>query len=101
MYEGKPLSEVTYEDMVGFLELRREEGEDLDYKQAWNDKIVRTVCAMANTAGGEVLVGVKEERDERSKTNRPDPNDVPGIEKSADLSASVAAKVRRAAPARR
>ncbi len=94
MYEGKPLSEATYDDVEGFLELRRAEGGDLDYKQAWDDKIVRTVCAMANTAGGDVLVGIKEERDQRSKTNRPDPNDVPGIEKSADLAASVAAKIR-------
>ncbi len=94
VYEGKPLSEVTYEDLVGFIALRRAEGEDLDYKQAWDDKIVRTVCAMANTAGGDVLVGIKEERDERSKTNRPDPSDMPGIAKGADLAASVAAKVR-------
>jgi hypothetical protein len=95
VFEGKPLSEVTYNDLVGFLELCRAEGEDLDYKQDWHDRYVRTVCAMANTAGGDLLVGVKEERDERSKTNRPDPGNVPGIErKPRDLAQSVAAKVR-------
>lgn len=95
VFEGKPLSEVTYEDLVGFLELRRAEGEDLDYKQEWHDKYVRTICAMANTAGGDLLVGVGERRDGATKTNRPDPGDVPGIEKKpTDLAQSVAAKVR-------
>jgi hypothetical protein len=95
VFEGKPLSEMTYQDLEGFLRLRRAEGEDLDYKQEWDDKIVRTICAMANTAGGNVLVGVKEKRDGATKTNRPDPDDVPGIQKKpADLAQSVAAKVR-------
>ena len=95
MYEGKPLSEVTYEDLVGFLELDRVEAEDLDYKQEWHDKYVRTVCAMANTAGGDLLVGVGERRDGATNTNRPDPANVPGVErKPRDLAQSVAAKVR-------
>ena len=95
MYEGKPLSEVTYQDILEFLELDRAEAEDLDYKQEWHDKHVRTVCAMANTAGGDLLVGVKERRDGATNTNRPDAGDVPGVErKPRDLAQSVAAKVR-------
>lgn len=95
VYEGKPLSEVTYEDLVGFLELDRAEAEDLDYKQEWHDKYVRTVCAMANTAGGDLLVGVGERRDGATNTNRPDPGNVPGVEsKPRDLAQSVTAKVR-------
>jgi len=95
MFEGKPLSEVTYRDLVEFLELRCAEGEDLDYKQEWHDRYIRTVCAMANMAGGDLLVGVGVKRDGATKTNRPDSGDVPGIEKRpADLAQSVAAKVR-------
>ena len=95
MYEGKPLSEITYEDLVEFLELDRAEAEDLDYKQAWHDKYIRTVCAMANTAGGDLLVGVGERRDGTTNTNRPDLGNVPGVErKPRDLAQSVAAKVR-------
>ncbi|MDP9479616.1 MAG: ATP-binding protein, partial [Actinomycetota bacterium] len=95
VYEGKPLSEVTYEDLVGFIELDRVEAEDLDYKQEWHDKHVRSVCAMANTAGGDLIVGVGERSDGATKTNRPDPGNVPGVEmKPRDLAQSVAAKVR-------
>ncbi len=90
-----PLSEVSYEDLVGFLELDRAEAEDLDYKQDWQDKYIRTVCAMANTAGGDLLAGVGERRDGATKTNRPDPDNVPGVERRPqDLAQSVAAKVR-------
>lgn len=94
MFEAKPLSEVNYNDLEEFLALRRAEGEDLDYKQAWDDKIVRDVSAMANTAGGDLLVGVQEERDEREKTNRPDPDDVPGVDRRPGFAAAIMAKVR-------
>jgi predicted HTH transcriptional regulator len=91
MFEGKPLSEVTYEDLKGFLELRRAEGEDLDYKQAWKEEILRDVYAMANIVGGLVLVGVKETEPERGRpnTDRPDPGDVPGVEVTNRLSPSA------------
>ena len=44
--------------------LRREEGEQLDFKQRINsfEKIARTICAFANTKGGLILVGVKDDR---------------------------------------
>lgn len=89
------MAEATYEDLMEFLELDRAEGEDLDYKQEWHDRYIRTVCAMANTAGGDLLVGVGERRDRATKTNRPDPASVSGVErKPRDLAQSVAAKVR-------
>ena len=44
--------------------LRRKEGEQLDFKQRINsfEKIARTICAFANTKGGLILVGIKDDR---------------------------------------
>jgi predicted HTH transcriptional regulator len=43
--------------------LRRQEGEQLDYKQRITslEKIARTICAFANTKGGMLLIGVKDD----------------------------------------
>lgn len=44
--------------------LRQSEGEQLDYKQRITslEKIARTLCAFANTSGGMLLVGIKDDR---------------------------------------
>ena len=44
--------------------LRLREGEQLDFKQriSSTEKIAKTICAFANTSGGILLVGVKDDR---------------------------------------
>ncbi|AHM58953.1 transcriptional regulator [Flammeovirgaceae bacterium 311] len=43
--------------------LRRQEGEQLDYKQRVTsfEKIAKTICAFANTKGGMLLIGIKDD----------------------------------------
>lgn len=44
--------------------LRNGEGETVEYKQTINSeyKIAKTICSLANTSGGTLLVGVKDDR---------------------------------------
>lgn len=44
--------------------LRQKEGEQLDFKQriTSKEKIAKTICAFANTRGGLLLIGVKDDR---------------------------------------
>ncbi|MTI22913.1 ATP-binding protein [Fulvivirga sp. RKSG066] len=44
--------------------LERGEGQHVEYKQRLNlpDKIAKTICALANTSGGTLLVGIKDDR---------------------------------------
>lgn len=44
--------------------LNRQEGETLDFKQSINKpyRIARTMIAMANTRGGQIVVGVSDQR---------------------------------------
>jgi predicted HTH transcriptional regulator len=44
--------------------LFRGEGENLEFKQTINDehKIAKTLCAFANTSGGTILIGVKDNK---------------------------------------
>ena len=43
--------------------LRQQEGEQLDFKQRISsvEKIAKTICAFANTKGGMLLVGIKDD----------------------------------------
>lgn len=78
VYEGRPLHEIGWEDLEGFLHQGRPEGTRLDYKGRWDPAIARDACAMANTSGGDVIVGVKEiEREDRKagKTHLPNPDE--------------------------
>ena len=45
--------------------LKQREGENLDFKQKISscDKIARTLCSFANTNGGIILVGVRDDRE--------------------------------------
>jgi hypothetical protein len=85
MVESGPLHEVDFDDLREFLREGREEGVRLDYKQEWEDEIPKDACALANTFGGSILVGVKELRrqgTDGARLNVPDVNDIPGIPRS-------------------
>lgn len=82
MLETKPLAEVTLEDLKEFLNLRVPEGARLDYKEAWDDEVVKHVAALANTQGGHVLIGVAEDRPQGPggvRLNVPRSGDVLGV----------------------
>ena len=97
MYEGRPLHEVGWEDLEGFLRQGRPEGTRLDYKGKWDPAIARDACAMANTSGGDVIVGIKEiEREDRKagKTHVPDPDELLGEDGARDWKTIVESTVR-------
>jgi hypothetical protein len=69
---GAPLTEA---DLVSFLQLRIPEGLRVEYKSKLSDEsTIHAIAAMANTAGGLVLIGVEE--DEKTKLPLPNP---PGV----------------------
>lgn len=62
-----PLANITWDDVFAFLARGEPEGPRLDYKRELNDKVAKSIGAMANTRGGLILVGV----DEDPKTKKP------------------------------
>ncbi len=62
-----PIESIVAEDIIGFCEIRREEGLDLDYKSNWPSDLQKIISSFANTQGGIVLIGV----DEEEKTRKP------------------------------
>jgi len=61
----KPINDVTWDDVEGFCEQRTPEGDVLDYKEDFPNNLEKTLAAMANTLGGIVLIGVKEDTENR------------------------------------
>ncbi|MCA9584490.1 MAG: ATP-binding protein [Myxococcales bacterium] len=67
----KPLSAITTADVTAFLARRVPEGRTLDYKEELGNvaqrdpkkEFVADVCAFANASGGDLVIGVAEERD--------------------------------------
>ena len=57
----KPIDEIEFPDIEHFVAKRNRESIILDYKGDWPSDLAKTMAAMANTQGGLVLVGVKEE----------------------------------------
>lgn len=75
--DGKPFDQLTHEDILALIP-DVAEGRRLDYKKALPDnteKGVRSflndVCALGNSAGGWLIYGVDEEREDESKTGVP------------------------------
>lgn len=94
MFEGKPLSKMTYADLEAYLREGNEEGTRLDYKEEAVSDVPKICCAFANTAGGHLILGVREERGPKGeKTKRPDPDNVPGLT-ARDWEASLMGKIR-------
>lgn len=63
MIFGKPLRDISAEDIADLVESRTAEEVQLDYKREWwkNDKEqLKDVCAFANAQGGYIVIGVEE-----------------------------------------
>lgn len=66
MYFDKAINRLNFEDVVHFLEQGIAENTMLDYKLMLpknNEKFAKTIAAFANSLGGTVIVGVKDEHD--------------------------------------
>lgn len=66
-YFQKDPSDISYEDLVRFLEQRNEEAWNLDYKEYRPEMrledIVKDVTAFANSGGGLLILGISEVQD--------------------------------------
>ncbi|MGB2579022.1 hypothetical protein AAIR98_000941 [Elusimicrobium simillimum] len=68
MFFDKPFHELTFDDVVKFCELNMPEGKQLDYKYFLpknNEKFAKTIASFANALGGTVIVGVKDDKNDR------------------------------------
>ncbi len=65
MLYTKLINEITWGDIENFCNQRITEGLHLDYKRDFPRRLEKTISAMANTFGGIILIGVKE--DDQSK----------------------------------
>ena len=66
MFFSKPINELSFEDVVNFLKQGIAENTMLDYKFMLpknNEKFAKTIAAFANTMGGTIIIGVKDEND--------------------------------------
>ena len=66
MFFSKPINELSFEDVVAFLKQNIAENTMLDYKFMLpknNEKFAKTIAAFANTMGGTIIIGVKDEND--------------------------------------
>jgi ATP-dependent DNA helicase RecG len=41
--------------------MRKAENQNKEFKQAWNDNCLKTICAFANTGGGKLYIGIDDE----------------------------------------
>jgi len=66
MFFDKPINQLTYEDVRNFLKKGIPENTMLDYKLLLpknNEKFAKTIAAFANSLGGTIIIGVKDEHD--------------------------------------
>lgn len=56
-----PVDDLSFKDIKDFCAQGVPEGERVEYKEQFNEKIGQTIAAMANTDGGVILVGVGED----------------------------------------
>lgn len=66
MFFQKPINQLTFEDVRNFLKQGIPENTMLDYKLLLpknNEKFAKTIAAFANSLGGTIILGVKDEHD--------------------------------------
>jgi len=66
MFFQKPINQLTFEDVRNFLKQGLPENTMLDYKLLLpknNEKFAKTIAAFANSLGGTIIIGVKDEHD--------------------------------------
>jgi hypothetical protein len=88
LWEDKPLRDIRETDIRRLVESGLEEHLQLEYKSALyedNDRgrreFLLDICMFANAAGGIMLIGVPERRDEQGQsTGAPDPQGILGID---------------------
>lgn len=88
LWEGKRLSDIREADVRGVIASGLREHLQLEYKRDIYDdnergrrEFLLDVCMFANAAGGVLLIGIPERRDENQRaTGEPDPNGVLGVE---------------------
>lgn len=88
-----PIERITFDDVVEFCSHQTREHMRLDYKQEFSRKdpgkqIAKEVAAFANTQGGTLLFGVKEESD-RKPVKLPEGEDLGNDPKATVQSACV------------
>lgn len=84
----KPHGQLAWEDLRELIARETPENELLDYKARCPDRIEPTMAAMANTYGGDIVIGVGE-RDEKND-GRPVPiTQVKGVAGGARLQQSI------------
>ena len=87
LWEAKPLRDIQANDIRRLVQSGLEEHLHLEYKSALYDENDRgrrefllDICMFANTAGGILLIGVPERRDDEGQpTGAPDPEGILGI----------------------
>ncbi len=64
---GKPLNEVTTDDVRVFCDSQIKEGVNLDYKKdlSSSKSLMKAIASFANTRGGWILVGVEDNKDDK------------------------------------
>lgn len=65
MLYKKQIDQISWEDVVNFCDQRTSENAYLDYKESFPKNLAKSISAFANTLGGIIIIGVKE--DEESK----------------------------------
>lgn len=66
MFFQKPINQLTFDDVRDFLKQGIPENTMLDYKLLLpknNEKFAKTIAAFANSLGGTIIIGVKDEHD--------------------------------------
>jgi len=78
---GKKLSDIDFSRIQSLKDNKIPESYDLDYKENYptNQKLAKLMIAFANSSGGYIIIGMKEERHQGHNTGVPDK--IVGIDK--------------------